>query len=118
MKTFQQFNEDIAKRRLQLRQKQVKQMQAHKEKVASYQSAQKERQAAGQEREQLKKEIKRELQAEQHPTMEPNEYNKQVARQSARWKGMQIRQSHGEIEHQAGAEVAAKKARLKAIMSR
>ena len=118
MKTFQQFNEDIAKRRLQLRQKQVKQMQAHKEKVASYQSAQKERQAASQEREQLKKEIKRELQAEQTPAMQPNEYNKQVARQSARWKGMQIRQSHGEIEHQAGAEVAAKKARLKAIMSR
>ena len=55
---------------------------------------------------------------EQHPTMQPNEYNKQVARQSARWKGMQIRQSHGEMEHQAGAEVAAKKARMKAIMSR
>jgi hypothetical protein len=55
---------------------------------------------------------------EQHPTMQPNEYNKQVARQSARWKGMQIRQSHGEMEHQAGTEVAAKKARLKAIMSR
>ena len=55
---------------------------------------------------------------EQHPTMKPNEYNKQVARQSARWKGMQIRQAHGEMEHQAGAEVAAKKARLKAIMSR
>ena len=55
---------------------------------------------------------------EQTPAMEPNEYNKQVARQSTRWKGMQIRQSHGEIEHQAGAELAAKKARLKAIMSR
>jgi hypothetical protein len=26
---------------------------------------------------------------EQHPTMQPNEYNKQVARQSAKWKGMQ-----------------------------
>ena len=50
--------------------------------------------------------------------MQPNEYNKQVARQSARWKGMQIRQSHGEMEHQAGAEVTAKKARMKAIMSR
>jgi hypothetical protein len=55
---------------------------------------------------------------EQHPTMQPNEYSKQVARQSARWKGMQIRQAHGEMEHEAGAEIAAKKARLKAIMSR
>jgi hypothetical protein len=55
---------------------------------------------------------------EQHPTMQPNEYNKQVARQSARWKGMQIRQAHGEMEHQAGAELAAKKARMKTIMNR
>ena len=55
---------------------------------------------------------------EQHPTMQPNEYNKQVARQSARWKGMQIRQAHGEMEHEAGAEIAAKKSRMKAIMSR
>jgi hypothetical protein len=55
---------------------------------------------------------------EQHPTMQPNEYNKQVARQSARWKGMQIRQAHGEMEHEAGAELAAKKARMKSIMSR
>ena len=55
---------------------------------------------------------------EQTPTTEPNEYNKQVARQSVRWKGMQIRQAHGEMEHEAGAEVAAKKARMKAIMSR
>jgi hypothetical protein len=50
--------------------------------------------------------------------MEPNEYNKQVARQSARWKGMQIRQAHGEMEHEASAEVAAKRARMKSIMSR
>jgi len=55
---------------------------------------------------------------EQTPTMQHNEYNKQVARQSARWKGMQIRQSHGEIEHQAGAELSARRARIKAIMSR
>jgi hypothetical protein len=55
---------------------------------------------------------------EQHPTMQPNEYNKQVARQSAKWKGMQIRQAHGEMEHEAGAQLAAKKARMKAIMSR
>ena len=55
---------------------------------------------------------------EQTPVMKPNEYNKQVVKQSLRWKGMQIRQAHGEMEHQAGSEVAAKKARLKAIMSR
>ena len=55
---------------------------------------------------------------EQTPTIEPNEYNKQVARQSIRWKGMQIRQAHGEMEHEAGAELAAKKARMKSIMSR
>ena len=116
MKTFQQFNEDIESRRRELRQRSMKQMQAYKEKAASYQAAQRERQAAAQEREQLKKEIKKELQSEQQ--MQPNEYNKQVARASARWKGMQIRQAHGEMEHQAGAELSAKKARMKAIMSR
>lgn len=55
---------------------------------------------------------------EQTPIMKPTEYNKQVARQSARWKGMQIRQAHGEMEHQAGMELAAKRSRMKAIMSR
>jgi hypothetical protein len=55
---------------------------------------------------------------EQHPTMQPSEYNTQVARQQATWKGRQIRQAHGEMEHEAGAEIAAKKARIKAIMSR
>jgi hypothetical protein len=118
MKTFQQFNEDIANRRLELRQRQQKQMAAQKQKVADYQSAQREKQVAARERETLKKEIKRELQTEQTPVIEPNEYNKQVARQSARWKGMQIRQAHGEMEHEAGAQVAAKQRRLKAIMSR
>lgn len=118
MKTFNQLSEDIAKRRLELRQRQQQQMQAQKQKVADYQSAQKEKAAAAQERESLKKEIKRELQTEQTPTMDPTEYNKQVARQSAKWKGMQIRQAHGEMEHEAGAQLAAKQRRLKAIMSR
>jgi hypothetical protein len=118
MKTYNQLVEDLEQRRQQLRQRQLDQMQLNKKKVASYQSAQKQKQAASQEREQLKKEIKRELQMEQDPHMEPTEYNKQVARQSARWKGMQIRQAHGEMEHEAGAQLAAKKARLKAIMSR
>lgn len=118
MKTFNQLSEDLEQRRQQLRQRQLQQMQSHKERVASYQSSQQERQSDAREREQLKKEIKKELQTEQTPVMQPNEYNTQVARQSAKWKGAQIRQSHGEIEHQAGAELAAKKARLKAIMSR
>ena len=74
MKTFQQFNEDIEQRRIQLRQRQRQkmqaetervasyrsaQMQAEKERVASYRSAQKEKK----EREKLKNEIKRELKA-------------------------------------------------------
>ena len=55
---------------------------------------------------------------EQTPTMEPNYYSQQVARQSATWKGRQIRQSHGEMQSKAQAELAAKQRRLKAIMSR
>jgi hypothetical protein len=117
-KTINKIEEDIDQRRQELRQRQLDQMAAQKQKVASYQSARKKKQVASQERESLKKEIKKELQTEQTPVMQPNEYNKQVARQSARWKGMQIRQAHGEMEHEAGAQLAAKKARLKAIMSR
>ena len=74
MKTFQQFNEDIEQRRIQLRQRQLQaekervasaasyryaQMQAEKERVASYRSAQEEKK----KREKLKNEIKRELKA-------------------------------------------------------
>ena len=118
MKTFSQLTEDIAKRRLELRQRQLKQMAAQKQKVSDYQASQGQKKQSSAERESLKREIKRELQAEQTPMMQPNEYNKQVARQSARWKGMQIRQAHGEMEHEAGAQVAAKQRRLKAIMSR
>lgn len=69
-------------------------------------------------REKAAKKVKEELQTEQSPTMEPNLYNQQVARQSATWKGKQIRQSHGEMQSRAQSELAAKKARLKAIMSR
>ena len=61
MKTFQQFNEDIKQRTMQLRQRQLKQGQEEKERVASYHSAQKKKRAAAQEREELKKEIKKEL---------------------------------------------------------
>jgi hypothetical protein len=80
MKTFQQFSEDIQQRRKQLRQRQLDQMAAHKERVADYRAVQaktqqerKERdddyraaqaktQQKRREREQLKQEIKRELQ--------------------------------------------------------
>lgn len=118
MKSFQQFNEDLEARRQQLAQRQRDNAAAFKEKSLAAATAHKEKIAANQEREKLKKEIKQELQSEQHPTMQPTEYNKQVARQQSRWKGMQIRQSHGEMEHQAGSELAAKQRRLKAIMSR
>jgi hypothetical protein len=118
MKSFQQFNEDLEARRQQLAQRQKEHLAAFKERTFAAANAQRERVAAKKEREQLKKEIKKELQIEQHPTMEPNEFNKQIAKQSARWKGMQIRQAHGEMEHEAGAELSAKKARIKSIMSR
>jgi len=118
MKSFQQFNEDLEARRKHLSKKQKEHLAAFKERSAASINAQKERIAANQEREQLKKEIKQELQTEQHPTMEPNEFNKQVMKQSVTWKGRQIRQAHGEMEHEAGAELVAKKARIKSIMSR
>jgi hypothetical protein len=123
------MSEDLEARRQQLAQRQrdnaaafkersLAAATAQKEKIADYQSAQKERVAKQTEREQLKKEIKQELQTEQHPTMEPTEYNTQVSRQQATWKGRQIRQSHGEMQSKAQAELSAKKARMKAIMSR
>ena len=118
MKTFQQFNEDLEARRQQLAQRQKDNATAFKERTLASANAHKERIAAKQDRERLKSEIKKELQSEQHPTMVPNEFNKQIARQSATWKGRQIRQAHGEMEHEAGAELAAKKSRMKAIMSR
>lgn len=118
LKRREKIKEDIAQRRIAARQQRSDQITSQRQNVADYHSAQQSSKQKENERDQLKKEIKRELTNEQHPTMQPNEYNKQIARQSARWKGMQIRQAHGEMEHQAGAEVAAKKARIKAIMSR
>ena len=64
MKTFQQFNEDIKQRTMQLRRRQQQQMQAHEDGVSSYKSRQKKNREAAQEREALKKEIKRELKAD------------------------------------------------------
>jgi hypothetical protein len=117
-KEAKKIKEDIEQRRVAARQQRSDQIATQRQNVADFQSAQHVARQKENEREQLKKEIKKELQAEQHPVMEPNEYNKQVARQSARWKGMQIRQAHGEMEHEASAEVAAKRARMKSIMSR
>jgi hypothetical protein len=113
-----QVKEDIETRRTAAKQQRSDQIATQKQSVSDYHTSQQKQKQRASEREQIKQEIKKELQAEQHPVMEPNEYSKQVARQSARWKGMQIRQAHGEMEHQAGAELAAKKARLKSIMSR
>jgi hypothetical protein len=64
MKTFKQLFEDLEKRRQQLKQRQLNQVAAQKERVTNYQSSQRERQQASTEREALKKEIKRELQNE------------------------------------------------------
>ena len=115
MKTFQQFNEDVdrlTQRRQQLRQRQLKQMAAHKERAAAHKESQKRRRAKEAEREQIKQEIKRELQAEQHPIMKPNLYNQLVARRQAIQKGQQIRHVHGELGAEARAQQAAKRQRL------
>lgn len=117
-KEAKKIAEDIEQRRVAARQQRSDQIATLRRNVANYQSAQQNQRKNAFEREQLKNEIKKELTNEQHPTMQQNEYNKQVARQSARWKGMQIRQAHGEMEHEAGAEIAAKRARMKSIMSR
>ncbi len=117
-KEAKKIKEDIEQRRVAARQQRSDQIASQRQDVANYHTTQQKRKQKAAEIQQIKQEIKKELQAEQHPVMEPNEYSKQVARQSARWKGMQIRQAHGEMEHQAGAELAAKKARLKSIMSR
>ncbi len=118
MKTFQQFNEDVdrlTQRRQQLRQRQLKQMQAYKERVADHKEAQKRKRQREAEREEIKKELKRELQTEQTPVMKPNLYNQLVARRQAIQKGQQIRHVHGELAREAGAQQSAKRARLKAL---
>jgi hypothetical protein len=118
MKTFQQFNEDLEARRQQLAKKQKEHLATFKKRSAASVNAQKERISANQEREQLKKEIKQELQTEQHPTMEPNEFNKQIAKRQAGWKGLQRQQAHDEMKDEARSQVSAKRIRMKAIMSR
>ena len=61
MKTFQQFNEDIKQRTMQLRQRQLGQAKKERAKVASYWYAKMQEEKERKEREKLKKEIKREL---------------------------------------------------------
>ena len=55
---------------------------------------------------------------EQVPSMEPNEYNKQIARRQATQKSAHIKHVHSELGAEARAQQAAKRAEMKAIMSR
>jgi len=55
---------------------------------------------------------------EQTPHMEPNEYNKQIARRQATQKTSQIKHVHGELGAEARAQQSQKRAEMKAIMSR
>jgi hypothetical protein len=55
---------------------------------------------------------------EQIPSMEPNYYNQQVARRQATQKITQMRHVHQEIGSEARAQQRAKRAEVKAIMSR
>lgn len=129
LKTYQQFNEDIEQRRLELRQKQLERQQAQKEKVAQYQQAQKEKRAqqiaaqqekiaAQKEREELKKEIERELQTEQSPSMELTPFNIMKAREQAKGGIAHRKHVHGEIAREAGVQQAEKRARIRSIMNR
>jgi len=122
MKTFTQFSESIEQRRQQLQQRQIDAAAAQQQRVADYQAMQKQKIAAQREKEDLTKEItakvKKELQTEQTPTMQPNLYNQLIARQQAYRK--RARESHAqrEMEHEASAQQAAKRARMKEIMGR
>lgn len=55
---------------------------------------------------------------EQTPTMEPNEYNKQIARRQATQKTAHIKHVHQELGAEARAQQSQKRAEMKAIMSR
>lgn len=123
MKTFRQLSEDIEQRRQKLRQRQQQQMQTHKDRVASYQRAQREKREKAQEKEELKAEIKRELQTEQVPTMvrpgeEPNLYNKMITASQIRRKARREIHAQQEMGSAASAQQAQKRAVMRAIMSR
>ena len=55
---------------------------------------------------------------EQTPAMEPNEYNKQIARRQATQKSAHITHVHRELGAEARAQQSQKRAEMKAIMSR
>jgi hypothetical protein len=55
---------------------------------------------------------------EQTPTMEPNYYNQQIAKRQASQKTAQIKHVHQELGAEARAQQSAKRAEVKAIMSR
>ena len=93
-------------------------MSAQKQKVADYQSSQREKLSAQRERESLKKEIKRELQTEQTPTMEPNYYNKLIAKSQLSRKRAREAHAQREMEREASTQQAQKRREMRAIMSR
>ena len=118
MKTFYQFQEDIEQRRQQLRQRQLDTAAAQREKVASYHAAQKERVQKQKEKEEIKQELRKELQTEQTPVMDLKPFNVMKAREQARGGIAHRRHVHQEIGAEARAQQTAKRARMKAIMSR
>lgn len=118
MKTFNQFSEDIETRRRELAQRQRENLQRFKEKSAASVAARKEAQHKQQERESLKREIKRELQTEQTPTMEPNLYNKLIARSQMFRKRRREIHAQQRMDAEAKTQEAQKRAEMKAIMSR
>ena len=114
MRTFQQFQEDIAQRRIAARQQTQKRETSAQQVAQSYHT----QKAAAAKKEALKQEIKRELQTEQTPTMQPNFYNQLIARRQMAQKVAHVKHVHQEIGAEARAQEAAKQRRMKAIMSR
>ena len=55
---------------------------------------------------------------EQVPAMEPNFYSQQVARRQATQKTAHIKRVHSELGAEARAQQAAKRANMRAILSR
>lgn len=62
MKTYLQFFEDLDQRKAELRQRQLDQMAANREKIIAYQEAQREKKMAEIEKKRLKDELRQELQ--------------------------------------------------------
>lgn len=65
-----------------------------------------------------RKSQKEELQVEQSPSMDSNEYNKQVAKRQAAQKSAHIKHVHTEIGNEAREQRAQKHREMKAIMQR